>query len=70
MTIQIGVNQIFAALSVEFYDKLNTTEIEHCVNRIEAAVKQEQPDITVLFVKPQSPETWRHRIMKLEENSD
>ena len=56
LTVQMGVNQIIAALSVEFHDTLNTTQIEMCVNRIETAIKHAQPDITILFVKPQGPE--------------
>ena len=62
LTVQLGANQVVAALSVEFHDALNTTQIETCVNRIEAAIKHAQPDITMLFVKPQSVETWRRRI--------
>jgi len=62
LTVQMGPNQVVAALSVEFHDTLDTTQIESCVNRIEAALKHAQPDITILFVKPQTAETWRHRI--------
>jgi cation diffusion facilitator family transporter len=62
LTVQMGPNQVVAALSVEFHDELNTTQIEACVNRIEAAIKHAQPDITILFVKPQSADTWRRRI--------
>lgn len=65
LTVQLGVNQVVAALSVEFQDELNTTQIETCVNRIEAAIKHAQPDITILYVKPQSAETWRLRIEQL-----
>jgi hypothetical protein len=32
LTLQMGVNQVVAALSVEFHDALNTTQIEACVN--------------------------------------
>jgi cation diffusion facilitator family transporter len=70
LTVQLGVNQIIAALSVEFHDALNTTQIETCVNRIEAAIKHAQPDITILFVKPQTAETWRRRIEQLAATSD
>jgi len=65
LTVQLGVNQVVAALSVEFQDELNTTQIETCVNRIEAAIKHAQPNITILYVKPQSAETWRLRIEQL-----
>jgi len=65
LTIQMGVDQIIAALSVEFHDGLNTTQIEKCVNRIEKALKVAEPDIAILFVKPQTAETWRHRMKQL-----
>jgi cation diffusion facilitator family transporter len=70
LTVQMGPNQVVAALSVEFHDALNTTQIEACVNRIEAAIKHAQPDITILFVKPQSAETWRRRIELLAAASE
>ena len=65
LTVQMGPQQVVAALSVEFHDALNTTQIEKCVNRIEAAIKQAHPDITTLFVKPQTAETWQHRLTQL-----
>jgi len=66
LTVQLGPRQIVAALSVEFQDALNTTQIEHCVNRIEAAIGHAFPDVVTLFVKPQSAETWRRRIERLK----
>jgi cation diffusion facilitator family transporter len=65
LTVQLGPNQVVAALSVEFYDALSTTQIETCVNRVEAAIKQAYPEVTMLFVKPQTAATWRHRIKAL-----
>ena len=61
LTVQMGPNQVVAALSAEFEDSLTTPEIEACVNRIEAAIKAAHPEITTLFVKPQTPETWQVR---------
>lgn len=66
LTVQLGPKQIVAALSVEFQEALNTTQIEQCVNRMEAAIRQALPDIVTLFVKPQSAETWRSRIERLQ----
>lgn len=65
ITMQIGPNQIVAALSAEFEDALGTGEIEACINRIEAAIKHAHPDISVLFVKPQTAETWHLRDIAL-----
>ena len=65
LTVQMGPEQVVAALSVEFHDALNTTQIERCVDRIEAAIKRAHPDITILFVKPQTAQTWQRRIKRL-----
>jgi hypothetical protein len=65
LTVQMGPSQVVAALSADFHDRLNTTQIEECVNRIEAAIKQAHPEVTLLFVKPQSADTWRRRIARL-----
>ena len=61
LTVQMGPNQVIAALSAEFRDELNTTEIEDCVNRIESAIQEAHLDVTILFVKPQTSETWARR---------
>ena len=61
ITVQLGPQQIVAALSAEFEDSLTTGEIERCVNRIEDAIKSRHPDVAVLFVKPQTTETWLRR---------
>ena len=62
MTVQLGPNQIFAALSAEFRDGLDTGQIERCVSRMEAAVKHAHMDVTILFVKPQTRGEWDRRI--------
>jgi cation diffusion facilitator family transporter len=65
-TVQIGPHQIVASLSVEFEDGLTSDEIETCVNRLEAAIKQAQPDVVALFVKPQAPETWMRVVTRTD----
>ncbi|MDB5506662.1 MAG: hypothetical protein JWR75_1300 [Devosia sp.] len=54
ITSQIGPLSIVAALSAEFHGALTTSDIEACIERIEAAVQRERPEVTTLFVKPQS----------------
>jgi cation diffusion facilitator family transporter len=61
MTVQMGPNQVVAALSAEFEDSLTTPQIEACINRIEKQAKATHPELTALFVKPQTPEIWRAR---------
>jgi divalent metal cation (Fe/Co/Zn/Cd) transporter len=54
-----------AALSAEFEDHLDTTQIEGCVNRIETAIRQAHPTVAALFIKPQTQATWKYRIAGL-----
>lgn len=61
LTLQMGPDQVVAALSAEFEDSRTTPQIEACVRRIEQAARQRHPDLTTLFVKPQTPETWQAR---------
>ena len=61
LTVQMGPEEVVAALSAEFRDALDTTRIEACVNRVEAAIKQAHPSVSVLFIKPQTREVWQER---------
>ena len=70
MTVQIGPRHVVAALSAEFHDHLTTTNIEVGVNRIERAVKEAHHEVTVLFIKPQTAETWRRRVELLAAEQD
>jgi len=70
ITVQLGPQQIVAALSAEFEDALATGEIERCVNRIEDAIKSKHPDVAVLFVKPQTRETWLRRNESVGRRND
>jgi len=66
LTVHLAPQQVVAALSVEFMDDLMTTDIEACVTRIETQVREQHPEITKLFVKPQSAGTYRKRREKAE----
>ena len=70
LTVQMGPEQVVAALSAEFEDRMTTPEIEACVNRVEAAIKAAHPEITILFVKPQTPETWKARRAAMQGDGD
>ena len=65
LTVQMGPDQVVAALSAEFEDALDTPRIEACITRIEHAAKQAHPALAALFVKPQTQETWRQRMREL-----
>jgi divalent metal cation (Fe/Co/Zn/Cd) transporter len=65
ITVQLGPQRIFAALSAEFCDGLTTQDIEACVNRIEARVQKAHPEVATLFIKPQTAGIWHSRRAKL-----
>ena len=70
LTEQLGAHQVLAALSLEFEDNLTSDEIEACVNRIEAKIKQIHPEIVALFIKPQAKKVWLERMKgRLEEET-
>ncbi|MEO6103561.1 MAG: cation transporter, partial [Pseudoxanthomonas sp.] len=66
---QMGPRQIVAALSAEFEDHLDTTQIENCINRIETAIKAAHPAVTGLFIKPQTQAMWNARIAGLADEA-
>ncbi len=69
LTVQMGPNQVVAALSAEFEDALTTPQIETCINRIEKQARMVHPEIISLFVKPQTAEVWRARRHLVEETN-
>lgn len=62
VTVHLAPNQVVAALSAEFSDELRTPDIEACVTRVETKIRQAHPEITTLFIKPQSAGTYRRRL--------
>ncbi|MDB5970532.1 MAG: hypothetical protein JWQ90_2982 [Hydrocarboniphaga sp.] len=61
ITSHLSPSQIFVALSAEFCDGLTTDQIECTVNRLEAKIREQHPDIGMLFIKPQSRAMWESR---------
>ncbi|WP_027060712.1 cation diffusion facilitator family transporter [Mesorhizobium loti] len=70
LTVHMGPQEIVAGLSIEFEDHLTAPEIEACVERLEALLKKEMPEITRLFVKPQTTGTWEQRRKLIEAASN
>lgn len=70
LTVHMGPAEIFAGLSIEFEDHLTAPEIEACVERLEAQLQKEMPEITRLFVKPQTTGTWEKRRKLIETASN
>jgi cation diffusion facilitator family transporter len=59
LTVHLAPDQIVAALSAEFDDNATAPEIEACIERVEARIKDQHPEVRVLFVKPQNAARWR-----------
>lgn len=70
LTVHLGPMQVVAALSLEFLDRLTAPEIESCVAEIERAIRQEHPQVTTLFVKPQTSHQWHERRQRLQTVSE
>jgi cation diffusion facilitator family transporter len=58
LTVHLGPREIVAGISIAFEDHMTAPEIEACVERIEARLKAEVPEVTALFVKPQTTPRW------------
>jgi cation diffusion facilitator family transporter len=66
LTVHLAPMQVVAALSLEFHDELTAPQIERCVLAIEHSIKSEHPEVTTLFVKPQTRHQWHQRHEQLE----
>jgi cation diffusion facilitator family transporter len=69
-TVQLGPNQVVAMLSLEFSDDMLAPEIEEAVVGLEKAVREANPEIVALFVKPQTEKTFQdQRAESLDGNN-
>ena len=58
LTVHLAPRQIVVALNLEFADEMNTPQIEAAVLELERSVRQQHPEVTAVFVKPQSARTF------------
>ncbi|MBE1205683.1 cation diffusion facilitator family transporter [Aminobacter carboxidus] len=70
LTVHMGPEQVVAGLSLDFVDHISAAEIETCVERLEAKLKTEVPEITAVFVKPQAAERWQMRHDRIVNRHD
>ena len=59
-----------AALSAEFDDRLTTPQIEDCVSSLEEEIRSKHPEVSLLFVKPQTAATWESKRKAIEAGGD
>src|ERR1700712_3438573 len=62
LTIQMAPDQIMAAMSFEFDDKLTAPQIEEMIADIERRIHDTHPEVTSLFIKPQNPEQYTRTV--------
>ena len=58
LTIQLAPREIMAAMSFEFDDKLTAPQIEEMIADIEHRIHEAHPEVTSLFMKPQTPQEY------------
>lgn len=61
LTVHLGPEQVVTGLSLDFVDHISAAKIEACVERLEAKLKAEVPEVTSVFVKPQTSQRWKLR---------
>ncbi len=54
LTVQIAPHSIIATLSLDFQDTLRAPDIERAVVELENRIRSAHPEVSALFVKPQS----------------
>jgi cation diffusion facilitator family transporter len=54
ITLHLAPQEVLAAISAAFHDVLTAVQIEACVARLETRIKSAHPQVTLLFVKPQT----------------
>ncbi len=59
LTSYLSPDQVVVFLSLEFEDTLRVPELEERVKEIERRVKAKHPEVLSLFIKPQTPQTYR-----------
>jgi cation diffusion facilitator family transporter len=54
VTVQLAPRNVVATLSLDFFDHLRAPEIERAVLELETRIRSAHPEVSALFVKPQS----------------
>jgi cation diffusion facilitator family transporter len=54
VTVQLAPNNVIATLSLDFFDYMRAPDIEAAVVELERQIRHAHPEVSALFVKPQS----------------
>jgi cation diffusion facilitator family transporter len=60
-TVQLAPNSVVVYLSLDFFDTLRAPEIERAVLDLERQIRSTHPQVSAVFVKPQSVQDARER---------
>src|SRR6201986_1927152 len=60
-TVQLAPNSVVVYLSLDFFDYMRAPEIERAVLDLEKQIRSTHPDVSAVFVKPQSVQDARER---------
>jgi cation diffusion facilitator family transporter len=60
-TVQLAPNNVVAYLSLDFFDYMKAPEIEKAVVDLENQVRGQHPEVSALFIKPQSVQVAAER---------
>src|ERR1700675_865565 len=69
LTVQLGPEQVVAMLSLEFADSMQAPQIEEAVISLEKKVREENPEIVALFVKPQTAKTFQDSLERSHDQA-
>jgi cation diffusion facilitator family transporter len=65
-TVQLAPNSVVAYLSLDFFDYMRAPDIESAVIELEAKVRSAHPEVSALFIKPQSVQVAAQRRLQGE----
>ncbi len=69
-TVHFGPADILVAISVDFADAMSSRQVERSVSAIEAAIKQDYPSVTRVFVEAQSSRDGKAQKKKKPKKTD
>jgi divalent metal cation (Fe/Co/Zn/Cd) transporter len=58
LTSHLAPDQVVVSLNLEFEDNLRVPQLEDVVLEIERRVRARHPEVTTLFIKPQTPRAF------------
>jgi cation diffusion facilitator family transporter len=69
LTVQLAPHNVIATLSLDFFDYLRAPDIERAVVELEAQIRAAHPEVSALFVKPQSVLVEAERRSQVDANT-